>query len=72
MTTKRKRYSPTARRRVIRLRQRWLESRGLSVPQFATEVGLEYNTVQRWFGMGRKPRALYLEAVMKKYPGFPA
>ena len=48
----------------------WLRKRKLDVRLFADNIGVDYNTVYRWFN-GHKPRRMASAIIRAKYPDCP-
>lgn len=61
----------TAKGGLVTKRVRWLKRRNLTLREFADSLGLDYNTVFRWFSEPRRPQRLYLKTVQKTYRDFP-
>lgn len=57
--------------RLVRKRQTWLKKKKMSIRTFSESLGQDYNTVVRWFNLGRTPMRPYLKAVLSKYPDYP-
>jgi len=52
--------------------RKWLDSKKLSIQDFATATGIDYNTVARWSSMkDRQPRKAYKMLVKQKFPDCP-
>lgn len=64
-------------RKIVKLRAAWLEKtypkewHDKRITRFSMDVGIDRNTVYRWFSIGREPLPLYMEKVVKKFPTFP-
>jgi len=57
---------------ILRRREAWINKKKLTVRQVSDAVGLDYNTVSRYFNqIPRHPRPLYAERILSVFSDFP-
>lgn len=56
---------------LIKRREAWLKKEKISIGYFASAVGVCFSTAYLWVTTGRRPRELYLKAILKAFPTWP-
>ena len=56
---------------LVNRRSRWLNKNKLTVRKFGEAVELDYNTVVRYFNVGRSPIAAHLKQIVAVFKDWP-